>query len=324
MGTGKQVRIFLVDGNPNGVLTAEITNWTGHVVAAPRTSLDVILSRPEAKNTGVYVLLGDDPEGVHEIRAYIGEGDTIETRLRQHSKPSDAGGKDFWNRVVAITGKDLNITKAHARYLEARLIQLASSAKRSTLINSTNPALPGLPEADASDMEYFIDQIKIVLPVVGVNIFRPAPVVFSIPTSQNGGAPGVASVGQASTGEESAPLTDVPIFKLRIHKSPERFAEATEVDAEFIVLKDSWASGTMGVMQPGYAKRRQQLIDNARLVEDTAGLYRLTENTPFRSSSEAASVMNGSSENGRKRWVTDSGLTYGAWQSKGTQLEEGD
>ena len=73
-----------------------------------------------------------------------------------------------------LTSKDANLTKAHARYLESRFITLAQQARRSRLINGTAPAPLPLPEADVSDMEYFIAQAKIILPVLGVNILRSA------------------------------------------------------------------------------------------------------------------------------------------------------
>ena len=37
---GRSVRLFLADGTSTGIVTAEIMNWTGHVIAAPRTRLD--------------------------------------------------------------------------------------------------------------------------------------------------------------------------------------------------------------------------------------------------------------------------------------------
>ena len=40
------------------------------------------------------------------------------------------------------------------------------------LVNSTAPSPPPLPEADISDMEFFIEQLKIVLPVLNLNILR--------------------------------------------------------------------------------------------------------------------------------------------------------
>ena len=64
MSVGKSVRLFLADGTPGGLLTAEIMNWTGHVVAAPVPIWRRCLKRPEASRTGIYILLGDDPDSL--------------------------------------------------------------------------------------------------------------------------------------------------------------------------------------------------------------------------------------------------------------------
>ena len=99
-------------------------------------------------------------------------------RLRQHARAEEQGGKDFWDRAIVLTSKDANLTKAHARYLESGFIALAQQARRSRLVNGT-PAAASLPEADVSDMEYFIAQAKIILPVLGVNILRARPALLS-------------------------------------------------------------------------------------------------------------------------------------------------
>jgi hypothetical protein len=140
VSSGKSVRLFLVDGTPGGLLTAEIMNWTGHIVAAPRSDLATLVKRPEASRTGVYILLGEDPEGIGGLLAYIGEGDDVSARLYKHSMPEESGGKDFWNRAIVITSKDTNLTKAHARYLESRFIGLSLEANRATLVNGTAPS----------------------------------------------------------------------------------------------------------------------------------------------------------------------------------------
>src|SRR5664280_2488722 len=111
---GKQVKLFLVDGTPGGLTTAEITNWTGHVVIGPRSKLADLLARDEARRTGAYLLLGDDPEAVGGIRCYVGEADELRTRLKEHN--GSLRGKEFWDRVVIISSKDANLTKAHGRY----------------------------------------------------------------------------------------------------------------------------------------------------------------------------------------------------------------
>lgn len=97
---GKQVKLFLVDGTPGGLTTAEITNWTGHVLSARRSNLADLLRREEAERTGVYLLLGEDESAVGDTRCYIGEADVVATRSRSHVKD-----KAFWSQVVVITSK---------------------------------------------------------------------------------------------------------------------------------------------------------------------------------------------------------------------------
>ena len=55
---GKTIKVFLADGNPKGVLTAEIFNWTGKVLVAPRSQLEKLVKRVELDRTGIYVLVG--------------------------------------------------------------------------------------------------------------------------------------------------------------------------------------------------------------------------------------------------------------------------
>lgn len=44
---GRTVKVFLVDGTPSGVVTAEIMNWTGRITVAPRSQLPDLAKRPE-------------------------------------------------------------------------------------------------------------------------------------------------------------------------------------------------------------------------------------------------------------------------------------
>lgn len=88
MSSGKSVRLFLAEGTPGGLLTAEIMNWTGHVLMAPRLQLSALLRREELRRTGVYVLIGEDPTSVGGKKVYIGEGDDVSTRLKSHEASS--------------------------------------------------------------------------------------------------------------------------------------------------------------------------------------------------------------------------------------------
>lgn len=300
MSAGKSVRLFLADGTTGGLLTAEIMNWTGHVVAAPRSDLAALLKRPEISRTGVYILIGDDPESIGGQTAYIGEGDDVSKRLYQHER-----SKDFWDRAVVLTSKDANLTKAHARYLESRFIEIANAAGRAGLANGTNPPAIALPEADVSDMEYFVTQAQIVLPVLGVNLLRGK------------------QAAQHSVG--SPHPIESPVFVLEVPRKGLR-ASAQVVDGEFTMLRGSVVAGSVrssasfksstANAYAGYEALHRKLRDDGSIrVDGETGTT--TRDIVFSSPSTAGAIAVGRSCNGRKAWLTAEGASYGSWETQG-------
>jgi hypothetical protein len=302
--TGRSIRLFLADGTPGGLLTAEIMNWTGHVIAAPRSDLAALLKRPETSKTGIYILLGDDPESFAGTMAYIGEGDEVRSRLKLHARAEDQGGKDFWDRALVLTSKDANLTKAHARYLESRFITLAQQARRSRLINGTAPPPLPLPEADVSDMEYYIAQAKIILPVLGVNILRST----------------AAGISDAAEMTPTAATVTSPVFELHLKKDGIS-ASAREIDGEFTVLEGSGARAAWTGVEHAYKVLREKLAREGAIVpshDDKA--MRFARNQVFASPSAAAAVVVGRTANGRNDWkIQGSGVSFGAWQAQGIE-----
>jgi len=299
-GTGRSVRLFLVDGKSTGLITAEIMNWTGHVLTGPRTELPKLLARPEVERTGVYLLHGRDPDNPDDLVLYVGESDRVASRLKGHSQDE---GKAFWERTCVITSKDQNLTKAHVRYLEARLIGIAKSAARARLTNGTEPPLIVLPEADRSDMEYFIEQIRLVLPVLGLEFLRESPK----PSQQPCVSPAL-------------PEAEGPVFELT-HKKTGISAQAREIDGDFVVLAGSlavpsWISKAKANAAHSYSKLQQKLMDSGQIQpEEATGLARFTEDVAFSSPSAASAVILGRSDNGRLSWkVQGTQTNYAAWQ----------
>lgn len=307
MSAGKSVRLFLADGTPGGVMTAEIMNWTGHVVAGSRTDLGLLLKRPEVRRTGVYILLGDDPESLGGTLAYIGESDNISNRVYEHSLAENRGGKDFWDRAVLLTSKDANLTKAHARYLESRLITIARTAKRARLVNGTAPAPLPLPESDQSDMEYFINQAEILLPVLGVNLLR---------SSKSRPLPAVGESVGTSLADES------PLFELTSPKHGYA-AKAREIDGEFTVLEGSTARSSWFGVYDGYQNLRKKLEQDGTIdVSSADALGIFTRDCVFASSSAAAACVTGRAANGREEWkVSETAMSYGQWQNEEIERE---
>lgn len=299
MSTGKSIKLFLADGTPGGIITAEIMNWTGHVLAAPRSRLADLMQRPEAGRPGLYVLLGEEPDG-DEPLAYIGETERIAERLTQHARPEDKGGKDFWRRAFVITSKDANLTKGHLRFVESRLISTALAANRIALANSkgTQTEYGMLPEADQADMLYFIEQIKLVLPVLGLDLLREAATLI--------------------VSNESSKVSHSPLFTLAAPKLGIT-AQAQEVDGEFVVQAGSQAKAGWSKAQQneGYAKLHQQLQQHGVLMPYGVGLLRFASDYAFASPSAASAVILGRSDNGRKSWkLAGSQQSYGEWQAE--------
>ena len=295
---GRTVRLFLVDGSPSGILTAEIMNWTGHVLVAPRSQLPDALRRPEAVRTGVYVLTGDDPDHPSRLRVYIGEGDSVIDRLKMHAKDPT---KDFWTHACLVTSKDANLTKAHVRYLESRLLDLAKVADRATIANGNEPGAKQLPESDVADMEFFLSQMQVVLPVVGLNFLRP----------KGRSAPQLASVVPSeqvfSSGTLALTLTN---------KKHGITANAIEDDGEIIVQAGSSAVAKEDFASNTYAQLRAALISDGRLALLPDGdRYVFTSDVPMASPSAAAAVVLNRNSNGRAEWrVAATGQSLRDWQ----------
>ena len=289
MTHGRTIRIYLVDGEPTGILTAEIINWTGKVLVASRTQLSQLAKREEVRRTGVYCILGPDPENPNREIVYIGEGDNVIKRLTDHDKDES---KDFWTRCIVVISKDQNITKSHGRYLESRLISMGHQAERAKIHNGTAPPPPSLPEPDIADMEYFISQLQMVFPVLGFGFLQPKAVATIAPDPK----------------DES----DSPLFCLNLVGAE---AKAREIGDSFVVLKGSTARKQGPKVWTSYKTLRDQLLADGKLVDsDHPDFYVFADDVEFSSPSAGAACVNAGNSNGRTNWkVADTGETYQQW-----------
>jgi len=278
------IRIFLADGIPEGLRIVEKSNWTGRAVVASRSQLDRAMAREELIQPGIYVLTGQNEEGLPSL--YVGEADILRERLRQH-----AVNKEFWTRLVAFTSTNEGLNKAHVRYLESRLVGLAKDANQWELENGTQPASPPLSEADKADAEWFLAEMLVIFPLLGIDAFETA-----------------ATQARSHTHPKNHEL---PELYLR-----ERCADAKgrEVAEGFVVLKGSQARSTeVGSIQDYMRDMRKQLQDRGVLVAEGSNLV-FTQDYRFTSPSNAAGVLVGGSANGRLAWKDKSGRTLKALQ----------
>src|SRR6266496_3667240 len=269
------IKLFLPRGDAKSLRTAEISNWTGKAIAAPRTELDELLQREEVDKPGIYILSGVDPVS-GSPRAYIGEAEVIRDRLKQHRT------KEFWTSAIVFVSKDENLTKAHVRYLENRLLSDANKVGRFTL-EQNQAGGSRLPESDREDMEVFLSRIHQLLPVLGSDLLIPVAQPAAKP--QSGGLLFCRRKGAEARG----------------HRTPDGF----------VVLR-----GSTAVLQeresakswPATIATRKQLIADGTLTQKD-GFYEFVRDVQFSSPSAAAAVIEGGSANGLIEWKTKDGVT---------------
>ena len=298
---GMHIELFLVDGEVGGITTADLVSWSGHVLYGPRSKLSELLAREESHRNGVYLLLGDDPEAIESTRCYIGKTEDFSKRFLDHKQK-----KDWWDRAVLISSSDDSFNEGHWGYIEARLVDIAMRAERATLDdNKQTPQRRKLSEAQKSDVEDFIDKVRLILPVLGVNALKTRKTDFV----------------------DNSPIDvvseDSPIFYLEVPKHGIS-ARAQFSAGEFIMLEGSIVAG--GVIGKAYSESTRRAYDALRvrfdkLVSDGSitidgknGV--LTSDIPFTSPSGAASIAYGRSRNGRVAWTNSNGLTYGEWEER--------
>jgi hypothetical protein len=288
---GKKLTVYMIDGTAYGPRLGEIGNWVGKAIYSPRANVNKIMTRQEFDNPGIYCLKGDPTDEAFDEKIYIGEAENIRNRLKQHlSDPT----KDF-KELIFFVSKDELLTKTQIRYLESRLVQLALEAKTAQIDNGNSPSLPTLHEADISDMEYFLDQIKLILPVMGFKFLISSTVKQNIESESN----------------TSENIHETYFIKTSTYK-----ATMKETDQGYIVSKDSEAKKQLSnSCTDTYRNMRRKLIETGIMIESKDNLI-FAEDTVFNSPSAASNMILGRNSNGFTEWVNKDGLTFKEVQEK--------
>lgn len=286
MVLGRSIRIYLADGSTSGIRHAEIVNWTGQAIAVPRVRITELSTWQEAARPGVYFLFGKNEEDSSAV--YIGEAESVVERLKNH-----VAEKDFWNEVILFTSKDDNLTKAHVKYLESRLLEIAKQADRYSIQNSASPGLPILPRGECDAMEEFAQNIVVLLGTLGHKVLEPVAKSPSLDIDQSSRAQSSGNCIQHTLNLITKGLK----------------ANAVVTDEGIVVLKGSQAViEVQSSLSDGYVALRQELISQRiMLLEEDSYLF--MKDYLFASPSQAAAIVVGSAVNGRVKWQDDSGKT---------------
>ena len=281
------VRMFLVDGDPEGITTLELSNSTVYCTVFPRAMFNKFKERKENNKPGVYILVGsDDTEENRKI--YIGEGDPVGPRLYSHDAK-----KDFWEEAIVLTSKDDYLTKTQIQFLESKLIEEAKICGRVILENGNFPQLPSVSEVDEAEVAGFLSSCKLLIKSLRYNFFTPLS-------------------SKSAPPKPDEVMTKTPIFEIK-HKAVN--AQMQIIDGKYVILKGSQAIlYDKGSISNGMKKRRQLLKDNALLLP-IGDVLEVQENIPLNSPSTAADVIFAGSTNGWDYW-TYQGMTLREYDDK--------
>ncbi|RLC29132.1 GIY-YIG nuclease family protein [Candidatus Woesebacteria bacterium] len=274
MPIGKLISIFLVDGIPDGRLVGEISNWTGKAFKIPRKLLKESAKRDELSKAGVYFLFGKSEENPDEYAVYIGEAEEAYKRLAQQQK------LEFWSEAVIFISKDENLNKAHVKYLESKLYDIAKAAKRYTITNASTPTCPVISESEQAVMAEFISNLRVLINTLGYKVLEP-----------------LADVTERQR----------DLYFIKAARGANGKAVAT--NEGIVVIKGSEiATSTVPSMTSSFINLRQKMIEQG-VIKKNNGKLIFTKDFLFSSPSTAATIVLGRNANGRIEWKDKKGKT---------------
>lgn len=277
----RTIEIFLPDGEPAGVKVAHIRNRNIEATYIPRGKLVDVKKREALHGVGLYVL-GGDSEDSAKPRIYLGEAESVYSRLMQHH-----ANKDFWTYAIAVTSNSKHLTKTHVKFLEWLCHQRATEANRCNLENGNVPTKSHVQESVEADLYDNFEDIDLLVSTIGPKLFQ------KLDNISQASAPAISNTNQlifAVTGRGGS-------------------AKGWYTDEGFVVCNGAVCAKEM---TPSFSvnpyKIRQQLIHDGLLVEHNNNLC-LTEDFLFSSPSVAASIVVGNSSNGWTMWKLPDGKT---------------
>ena len=264
MSYRKSIELVLGGETAEGLMIAKMINWDGRAIRIPRSEI-AECKRTDLEAVGVYFLFTDES-------VYIGESQNVKKRLIQHMQDYKTGKEDyFWENAVVFTSESLN--KGHIRYLEHELYLAAKKCDQYKLDTKTTHSDTVLSEAQEAAMEEFLDNIKIIIGMMGYRVF--------IPRKKATETTKIFSCGEA-TGFVS--------------------------DHGFTVQKGSKVSSEIAPSFQTHNKPYYLL----RLRLETDGIItdrEFTVDYEFQSFSAAASIIKGRSANGNTEWKAPDGTS---------------
>ncbi len=292
--SGREIKIYMPDGNPQGIRICDETNSVAKAFVIPRTKMDWAQSRKELTQPGVYLLISDEDE-VGRPKVYIGESDNLIRRLSQHKS-----GKDFWNQAICFISEKGNLNKAHVKYLENYTYEQARKINECDIENDDTPTQTQITESERDHVLRFYDEIKILLGVLGYSFLEETqPKAISIKSV-------VAIKSNVQIVPAQTQSIQTAVFYCK--KSGADAMGVLKGENKFVVYADSKAVINNN---PLYArcKELQTNLQQKGVLEPDGNNLIFRQDFTFNSPSAASMVVLGHNANGWVEWKTKQGIT---------------
>lgn len=278
---GKNINLFLMDGDAAGRIKCSLNGWTGVAYKIPRTQLENCVERSELKQSGVYFLFGYD-ENDDKQMVYVGQagmrknGEGILSRLFEHKRNPD---KTYWNEAVVFTTQNNSLGPTEISYLEHCFCELARKAGRYVVMNGNDPSIGNVTEEMECDLSYFIDNARLIMGVLGHKVFEPL----------------LSNLGNKDGTQEG--LLEL-FFVSKVLE-----AKAVRTTEGIVLLRDSQISSTLKPSCPDNVRKAREKYKD-KISKDFITL----DDILFTSPSAAAAFVGGSSLSGNMLWRNKEGV----------------
>jgi len=269
----KTIKLFLLDGEADGIIRGDITNSDLISYRIPKNRLKECKDIEELQFAGVYILMGEQ-DG--KPFAYIGESENIYTRINDHARE-----KDFWNECLIFVRMNNGFNKGNIRYLEDALYKNACEAGRYETKNSRNTSPSPLTEAEIEEMDETVSLIELITSVRGYKIFKK---LKSESEAHEEDLYYINSIGLKAKGM----LVDEGFVVFAGSQSNPQFKEASKE-------------------RNGLWKKWNELRENS--IVNLENIF--VKDTVFTSSSAAAAMVLGRDANGYDEWKDKAGTKLG-------------
>lgn len=282
----KVIDIILENGNLDGVKMAS----TSIIEVIQMSKLDFSNSKYNRflNFDGIYILTNDLDCLCPEI--YVGKGNVL-NRLKQHNTK-----KTFWNTIYAIKPKnDGNFGATYINYMEYYFIdKIKNKIKLDKSLKINNKQVPKkivLPKTNLIIAEYYINDIEILLPILGFKYFHQIKNTFD--TKNRGDK---IEDNNSVKRNYDKNITE----ELSCNVSDNAIGKGYYINKNKFILKE----GSICRLESKFVeinKKRSKMLKN-KLIKKEQNSYILQKDIEFSSSSASASFVLGYNVNGYNVW----------------------